>query len=139
VTSYLSLADSVVAVKDGCWEWQGSINSHGYGQWTRGGRAYKVLFEMIRFKVAKDLQLDHLCRNKLCVNPAHLEPVTPRENQHRSPITLATKNSSKTHCPYGHEYNEVNTYNRPNGKGRKCRVCNKLNERKRGLPKHTLS
>ena len=66
-----------------------------------------------------DLELDHLCRNKLCVNIKHLEVVTNKENVIRSECGI--HNKLKTHCPYGHEYNDENTY--INNKNRVCKKC----------------
>lgn len=114
---------------NGCWEWQGSLDHAGYGQWSRGGSAHRRMYEFIRGAIPEGLTLDHLCRNRKCVKPSHLEAVTLGENTRRSPFTLNSINRSKTHCPHGHEYSQKNTYYRPNGKGRKCRVCNANRER----------
>jgi hypothetical protein len=74
------------------------------------------------------LVLDHLCRNKLCVNPKHLEPVTNQENILRglTPLVGGYYNMAKTHCPKGHEYSPENTYYRPSRwrQTRVCRICN---------------
>lgn len=70
----------------GCWNWQGTIDSKGYGRLDRGGRpqkAHRVAHELIIGPIRADLTIDHLCRNKRCVNPAHLEPVTVSENSRR--------------------------------------------------------
>jgi len=71
----------------GCWIWMGKVNKFGYGSLYWQGReriAHRLLYETVRGPVAAGLQLDHLCRVRCCVNPAHLEPVTPRENVRRA-------------------------------------------------------
>lgn len=75
--------------EDECWLWTGSRDGKGYGQINEGGnggrprRAHRVIYEAVMGAIPPGLHIDHLCRNRVCVNPAHLEPVTGRENQVR--------------------------------------------------------
>jgi hypothetical protein len=117
----------------GCWLWTG----HGRGKFgyggikigSRGHYAHRVVYELLVGPVPKGLELDHLCRVPRCVNPAHLEPVTRRENQMRGEAFVSA-NARKTHCPQGHPYDEANTYiNRASG-GRVCRACNNDHQRR---------
>jgi hypothetical protein len=101
--------------ENGCWVWSGRVGSGGYGKIRvrEDGReinrgAYRVLYELMIGKVPDGLVLDHLCRNRLCVNPAHLEPVTQTENVLRGE-GFAAVNARKTSCPKGHPYDEANT------------------------------
>jgi hypothetical protein len=73
--------------------------------------------------------LDLLCRNRRCVNPAHLEPVTTRQNLLRGE-TFQAANAAKTECPQGHPYDDDNTYPIPNGGGRGCRKCRREADRR---------
>ena len=83
---------------------------------------------------SQGMELDHLCRNRACVNPAHLEPVSTRENVHRG-NGLAAVAARKTHCVHGHEFTEWNTLTRNDGNGgRRCRTC----ERARAARKNAL-
>lgn len=109
---------------DECWLWIGGTTTLGYGTFKAEGRrmvmAHRFSYELARGQIPAGLHLDHLCRNPPCVNPAHLEPVTPRENILRG-ISDAAKNAAKTACPKGHPYDAANTYSR---KGhRQCNVC----------------
>lgn len=108
-----------------CWEWGGRI-CNGYG-YSAGKRAHRLVYELLVGLIPEGLVLDHLCRNKRCVNPAHLEPVTQRENMARWAATI-------TECAKGHPFDEVNTYRKPNG-GRGCRACNARKNREYRLRK----
>lgn len=107
-----------------CWRWGGKINHCGYARLYVGeGRevmAHRFSYELHVGVIPDGLDLDHLCRVRDCVNPAHLEPVTRRENLLRGE-TAPARESRLTHCRRGHPYDEVNTY-RAAGK-RYCRAC----------------
>lgn len=110
---------------DGCWLWTGWLKSGGYGGWCAGGlkfSAHRVAYEWTVGPIPEGLDLDHLCRVRNCVNPAHLEPVTRQEN------LLRGSRSGKTHCPQGHPYTEDNIYR--DAGGRKCRICVKARVRR---------
>ena len=116
-----------------CWVWTASKQGNGYGKIGSGGRggkdrpAHRVSYELLVGEIPAGLELDHLCKVILCVNPKHLEPVTPRENKLRgtSPSAIHAK---KTHCPRGHEYDFYNT--RYEGRIRHCRQCDAAYQRK---------
>lgn len=108
--------------KGNCWEWARVSSPDGYGRFRfRGAQwlAHRASYALHVGPIPEGLDLDHLCRNRRCVNPSHLEPVTRSENLHRSP--LMDRNSKKTHCPAGHEYTQENT--RRSGPRRHCRAC----------------
>jgi hypothetical protein len=120
-----------------CWNWKGSLATRGYGRFFVGRSevlprgevyAYRWAYERWVGLVPEGLELDHLCRNRACVNPAHLEPVTKRTNILRG-TSFSAKNAAKTHCAQGHEYTAENTYPRKSG-GRDCRECNREAQRR---------
>lgn len=105
-----------------CWIWTGARSSTGYGNVWHGGRyrpAHRVAFELLIGPIPDGLHLDHLCRVRACVNPAHLEPVTCKENVRRGEQGVL-----KTHCPAGHPYDEANT-RIVKGGYRQCRTCDR--------------
>lgn len=106
-----------------CWEWMGAIHKLGYGRFgiTQGvqWQAHRFAYTELVGPIPEGLHLDHLCRNRSCVNPDHLEPVTAAENTLRA--KPGSRNAAKTHCPRGHAYDDENTIRR-NGK-RFCRAC----------------
>jgi len=112
---------------DPCWEWTASINNKGYGiiQFFGARRcASRVMYQLfVEIITPTTLECDHLCKHTQCVNPAHLEAVTPRENKIRSD-SWSGINARKTHCDNGHEFNVENTYYAPSAPiERKCRAC----------------
>lgn len=114
-----------------CWEWTGRPNKGGYGQVTRRGKprlVHRLAYEMLVGPIPEGLDLDHLCRNTICVNPDHLEPVTNRENTMRS-FNFIRFNAEATHCPEGHEYAGLNLYVTTKG-WRECRTCKRERNRR---------
>ena len=104
----------------GCWLWAGILYWNGYGGFYFRGRrelAHRAAYLMFRGPIPVGLELDHLCRVRPCVNPAHLEPVTRRENLRRGDT-----NAAVLACPAGHPYDEQNTWRDKNGH-RHCRIC----------------
>lgn len=111
-----------VEKSDGCWIWQASLDSHGYGQINNGNGkpvgAHRVSYEIKNGKINRGMVIDHLCRNPTCVNPSHMEVVTRGENVIRG----RNWQREKTHCKRGHKFNEMNTKYSPQGY-RKCWEC----------------
>ena len=112
-----------------CWLWQGEITNNGYGRLAvkrpdgkyRSQYAHRLMYEAMVGPIPAGLTLDHLCRVRNCINPAHLEPVSLKENILRGD-TIAARNKAKTHCKHGHAFDAENTYVTKEGK-RQCRAC----------------
>jgi len=104
---------------NGCWLWVGYIGPKGYGRF--GHRvAHRISYELFVGQIPSHLELDHLCRNRACVNPDHLEAVTSRENTLRGANHVAFQ-ARQTHCKRGHEFNSINT--RAYRGRRVCKKC----------------
>lgn len=109
---------------DSCWAWLGTPRRNGYGQINDGHRqvyVHRFAYELLAGPIPDGLTIDHLCRNKLCVNPAHMEPVTNAENIRRM---IPHRNTQRTHCSQGHALDGDNAVPKHPGQwGRQCRVC----------------
>lgn len=119
-----------------CWIWTASRDEQGYGQIGIGRkprRAHRVVYEVLIGPVDPRLELDHLCRNRSCVNPGHLEPVTRLENARRG----ISYWGSRSACANGHEYTRASSY--WNGKQRRCRVCSREDGRRRRAKRRIAS
>lgn len=113
---------------DFCWTWTGCVNSRGYACVGVDGKsqlAHRVSYELLVGPITAGLQIDHLCRNTRCINPAHLEPVTARVNASR------TDQATKSHCAHGHPFTVENTIWRKRGHlaHRACRECQIAHQR----------
>lgn len=106
-------------VEGGCWEWSAALDSDGYGMFWFSGKlvlAHRFAYEQFRKTISHGMTLDHLCRNRRCVNPDHLEEVTLAENLGRG------AKANQTHCVRGHEFTPENTGRQSSG-ARRCRAC----------------
>ncbi len=121
-----------------CWIWQGTKMKNGYGQLRVGSKrdgsrrmelVHRFAYRHFKEPIPYSFQINHLCRNRACVNPNHLEALSAVEHykqvRDHSKAVAATRRrqNAKTHCPYGHHYSKENTYIDTNG-WRSCRTCN---------------
>lgn len=134
---------SKVNKTNSCWEWIAGIGKDGYGRFRLNERinlAHRLSYEHFKGKIPKGLDLDHLCRNRKCINPEHLEAVTRKINIRRG-LTGQHNNHAnklKTHCLRGHEYDEENTYIYSDGR-RQCRKCVRIRVRQCRYRKRILT
>lgn len=129
---------------DRCWPWKGSLASAGYGYISFDNhrfRAHRIAYELVKGEIPDGLVIDHLCRNRACCNPAHLEAVSNRTNVLRG-VGPSAEAAVKTHCSSGHSLlDDGDVYIDADGH-RNCRVCRRIREfknrpsrSKRGLQK----
>lgn len=126
--------DKVRVVPSGCWEWTAGKHAGGYGQVSWGGtsrRAHRVAYIALVGPIPAGLQCDHLCRVRLCCNPAHIEIVTAKENTRRS-NAISTTYAKRTHCDSGHPFHGSNLQAiklKDGSYGRGCRECRRAYQR----------
>ncbi len=125
------------SVENSCWVWVGCI-CRGYGHFVTSQqptvivKAHRFSYESLVGKIPDGLTIDHLCRNKACVNPNHLEPVTMRINVLRG-TSIVANNAAKKQCDHGHSFDKKNTYvykSGPRKGARKCRTCERIRMQK---------
>jgi hypothetical protein len=110
-----------------CWTWHGAISEAGYGVVGLGrrgegnGLVHRVVYELLVGPIPPGMDLDHLCRNRWCCNPGHLEPVTRQVNVDRGAHAKGWAEKEITHCVNGHEFTPGNTWR--SAKQRHCRAC----------------
>jgi hypothetical protein len=122
----------------GCWEWTKALSHDGYGRitlWREGKHVYRyahrLFYEYKRGFKDTTKGLDHLCRNRACVNPWHVAEATNQENlMAAGSRSVSKKNATKVRCDNGHPFTPENTYS-VNGKWRQCRECGRIRDRKR--------
>ena len=118
-----------------CWDWMGTIRSDGYGlvhvrELNKQQRIHRVVYELLVSKIQTGLVIDHLCRNRKCVNPEHLEQVSIKTNTFRG-ISPVVQKRNQTHCKYGHELTGENLYIHPKRSTRHCRKCQNIKSQMR--------
>lgn len=128
-------ARTEVDSETGCWNWTGQLDSGGYGKINAQHRTFAVHrlgCTLVGAPFDPELTLDHLCRNRRCWNPAHLEPCTLRLNILRG-VGPTAENAHKTECIHGHPFDEENTrwrYRPGRNPERECRECRREHKRR---------
>lgn len=135
----------LVSSLQGCWLWMGSTLPKGYAVLRVSRKIdphrkhlylHRLFYEVSKGAIPPGLEIDHLCRNPSCITPDHLEAVSRSTNLRRGNVgsDIGRYNRAKTHCPQGHSYDKLNTYYRPDrrGRGRNCKQC-RADRQRRGI------
>lgn len=125
--------------EDGCWKWMAFVDKAGYGRLHGPSEyapvlyAHRVSFEHYKEPIPEGMELDHLCHNRWCVNPDHLEPVPHQVNAFRGDHPWMVIHRTGV-CARGHELNEANTYFRKDRPGAwNCRICRAEKRKRKGI------
>lgn len=126
-----------------CWEWRRGKTAKGYGTFSvRGVKTYahRYAYELFRDEIPEGLHIDHLCRNRACCNPWHLEPVTAAENYRRGEMQQRriAAHAARTACKWGHEWNEESERRDARG-NRYCRLCSRRRTRESWARKKAMA
>lgn len=137
------IVSRVTVTASGCWECSYAPDTNGYPQvsYLSGMESvHRLMFTAAHGYIPARLQPDHLCRNRPCCNPDHLEAVTSRENGLRGE-TIQARNAAVTHCPQGHAYGPDNAFpaDLRRGKQRRCRACHLIKTSKRKLRQRSVA
>lgn len=139
IASFLAKVEKGVTEGD-CWIWLGGSGGHKYSWFSAGfgdgELAHRFSFRAFKGSIPENYTIDHLCRNRSCTNPRHLEAVTHQENLLRG-VGIAAINAKKTHCNKGHEFTKENLLNKSNG-SRCCKICSREHNKKYKLFKKNL-
>jgi hypothetical protein len=137
---------SVIDPITGCWNWTKELSKpQGYARMVIGSRAdqtrrdtygHRVSYEVFRRKIPDGMVIDHVCRNRACVNPEHLRLVALGQNTLENSLSTSAINAQKTYCIRNHPLFGDNLYISPEG-GRQCRTCTRMRSeiyrRERGI------
>jgi hypothetical protein len=122
-----------ISGENGCIVWKGSISTSGYGRITLNGKpkqAHRFSFEQANGPIPEGLQIDHVCRNRACVNPDHLRLVTSKQNTLANSNSPSAINARKSHCPRGHIFTPENTSIPKSNPHRRCKACDRERSRR---------